>query len=455
MTTWTPDSVLALAPDAGSAKAAQGLAAARQWSLLGRDEIALWGEILGSGTKPYQARIDLREPAFKCSCPSRKFPCKHGLALLLILAREPGAFTKQAAPDWVQDWLKGRDQREEKRADKATAEPADPKARERRAEKREERIDAGLEQLQVWLGDLVRAGLAKAKSQPPAFWETMAARLVDAQAPGVARLVRQLETLTQTGIGWESRLLHAVARIELIRVSYARRAALPLALAEEAATAVGRVRTQDELAAEPAVADCWQVLGIAQEFEDRFKVRRTWLWGLRSQRPALLLDYAVGTQGMDAGLPVGLQFDGELAFYPGSARLRAAVRSRDGLPRAGENSLPLAPSIADALDEYAEALARTPWLDRYPLRLGKVRISLHLPGEGAVHVFLVDSTDHRLPLPPKYPAAWHLLAVSGGEAFDVVGEWDGEFFSPLAVVNGAATYALAEGSPALRAMEAA
>jgi len=455
MTTWTPDSVLALAPDAGSAKAAQGLAAARQWSLLGRDEIALWGEILGSGSKPYQARIDLREPAFKCSCPSRKFPCKHGLALLLILAREPGAFAGQVAPDWVQDWLKGRDQREEKRAEKATAEPADPKARERRAEKREERIDAGLAQLQVWLGDLVRAGLAKTKSQPPAFWETMAARLVDAQAPGVARLVRQLEAITQTGIGWESRLLHAVARIELIRASYARRAALPPALAEEAATAVGRIRTQDELAAEAAVPDSWRVLGIAQEFEDRFKVRRTWLWGSRTARPALLLDYAVGAQGMEAGLPVGWQFDGELAYYPGSAQLRAMVRTRAGLPRFAKDVLATATAIGDALDEYADALGRTPWLDRYPLRLGRVRISLHSSAEGAVQAFVLDSTGHRLPLPPKYPAAWHLLAVSGGEAFDVVGEWDGEFFSPLAVVNGAATYALAEGSPVLRAVEAA
>ena len=455
MTTWTQEGVLALAPDSGSAKSAQGLAAARHWSLLGRDEIALWGGILGSGSKPYQARVDLREPAFKCSCPSRKFPCKHGLALLLILAREPGAFARQAAPDWVRDWLTGRDQREEKRAEKVAAEPADPKARERRAEKREERIDAGLEQLQVWLGDLVRAGLAKAKSQPPAFWETMAARLVDVQAPGVARLVRQLESLTQSGVGWESRLLHAVARIELIRTSHARRAALPTALADEVATAVGRVRTQDELAVEPTVADCWRVLGIAQEFEDRFKVRRTWLWGSRTGRPALLLDYAVGTQGMEAGPPVGFQFDGELAFYPGSAQLRAVVRTRAGLPRAAKDTLATSPSIADALADYADALARTPWLDRYPLRLGGVRIALQRAEEGAQHAFMVDSTSKRLPLPAKYPAAWHLLAVSGGDAFDAVGEWDGEFFTPLAVVNGAATYGLADGSPALRAMEAA
>ena len=59
-TAWTPEAALALAPDPGSAKAAQGLAAARQWQTLGRSEIALWGEIKGSGKMPYQARVDLR-----------------------------------------------------------------------------------------------------------------------------------------------------------------------------------------------------------------------------------------------------------------------------------------------------------------------------------------------------------------------------------------------------------
>nr|WP_279163542.1 SWIM zinc finger family protein [Rhodococcus erythropolis] len=27
--------------------------------------------------------VDLRGPAYKCSCPSRKFPCKHALGLLV------------------------------------------------------------------------------------------------------------------------------------------------------------------------------------------------------------------------------------------------------------------------------------------------------------------------------------------------------------------------------------
>ena len=51
--------------------------------------------------------MTISEPAFRCSCPSRKFPCKHGLGLLLLLADQPALFKQQEPPAWVADWLAG------------------------------------------------------------------------------------------------------------------------------------------------------------------------------------------------------------------------------------------------------------------------------------------------------------------------------------------------------------
>jgi hypothetical protein len=90
---FTYEEVLRLAPDASSAESAQGLAQVRKWASLGADAEAVWGECQGSDAKPYQVQIALAEPAFKCSCPSRKFPCKHGLGLLLILSATPEAIS--------------------------------------------------------------------------------------------------------------------------------------------------------------------------------------------------------------------------------------------------------------------------------------------------------------------------------------------------------------------------
>lgn len=73
---WTTQQVVALAPDAASVSAARRLTNLRTWSELGCTESLLWGKCQGSAKAPYQVTVDLTEPAFKCTCPSRKFPCK-------------------------------------------------------------------------------------------------------------------------------------------------------------------------------------------------------------------------------------------------------------------------------------------------------------------------------------------------------------------------------------------
>ncbi|WP_211273319.1 SWIM zinc finger family protein, partial [Streptomyces hirsutus] len=87
---WTADQVLALAPDTASRRAGSRLGAAGPWSGAGSSgEGALWGLCKGSGSKPYRTVVDLADvsgPAYECSCPSRKFPCKHALGLLLLWA---------------------------------------------------------------------------------------------------------------------------------------------------------------------------------------------------------------------------------------------------------------------------------------------------------------------------------------------------------------------------------
>ena len=95
------DQILALAPDEPSKKAGKDLAGAAKWVSKGGNDTALWGECQGSGSKPYQTQVDLANIAFKCSCPSRKFPCKHGLGLLLYNARQPKDFTVTQMPAWV------------------------------------------------------------------------------------------------------------------------------------------------------------------------------------------------------------------------------------------------------------------------------------------------------------------------------------------------------------------
>ncbi|WP_344015815.1 SWIM zinc finger family protein, partial [Streptomyces thermospinosisporus] len=139
---WTADQVLALAPDTASRKAGSRLGAAGPWTEAGSSgDGTLWGLCKGSGRTPYRTAVDLADasgPAYKCSCPSRKFPCKHALGLLLLWAGEDGAVPRGEAPEWAREWIAGRRRRAE--SARAAAAPsgapagsADPEAARRRA----------------------------------------------------------------------------------------------------------------------------------------------------------------------------------------------------------------------------------------------------------------------------------------------------------------------------------
>ena len=430
---WNTERVLALAPDASSAKAGQGQAKANKWPALGRSGAALWGEVQGSGSKPYQVRVDLGEPAFKCSCPSRKFPCKHALGLMLLMVDQPSAIAEAQPPEWVSEWLDSRADRAAKQQAKAEAKaeaPVDAQAQAKRAAKREEKVLAGIDELGRMLADIARQGLAAAQSHPMTYWEQAAARMVDAQAPGLARLVRELGQTVGAGDSWQSRFMRRLGRLHLAVQGYARLETLPIETQADLRTLVGWTLTRDELLTQPGVSDAWCVLGQAVEEDDRIRTQRTWLLGRNTGRSALVLDFAVGNQPLDTSLVVGSAFDAELVYYPGVAPLRAIVKERQGelqtiasLPAGSTN-------VADAFDAYADALAANPWLERWPMLLS--RVAPVAPGKAAGWQ-LRDEQGHALALSPAFRDGWTLLSVSGGRPISIFGEWDGEALLPMGV----------------------
>jgi hypothetical protein len=437
---WTTEQILALAPDTASAKAGQALTAPHKWSGCGAHEQAVWGLCQGSGKDPYRTQIDLSEPAFRCSCPSRKFPCKHGLGLLLVYAVQPQAFTTAEPPVWVSEWLDSRSKRAGQKAEKQVAKQAliqneekapDPNAQAKRAAAREQKVAAGLRELDLWLRDLVRNGLATAQTQPPSFWERTAGRMVDAQAPGIARLIRELPGVIASGEHWQGRLLERLAKLHLLREGYQRLDSLPPETQADIRATIGWTVNQEALLQQSGVTDLWFVAGQRIEDEDRLRVQRTWLFGQQSGRAALVLQFAAPKQSFAQALPVGTLLAAELVFYPSAHPLRALLK--DGhqvveLPGAG---FPLkAEAPAEARAAYASALARQPWLELFPLVLAGVT-----PFVRQERWRVRDDESRVWPLAPRYPAGWELLALGGGHPLNLMAEWDGECLWPLAVVG--------------------
>ncbi|NEP17051.1 MAG: SWIM zinc finger family protein [Leptolyngbya sp. SIO4C1] len=423
---WSTAQVLALSPDAKSTKNGQALATAAKWSSLGRAETHVWGEYRGSGKKPYQTQIDLSVeggPAFRCSCPSRKFPCKHSLGLMLLLAEQAALFETAAPPDWVQHWV-------EQRSQQATVKSAEAKkaakSQTKRSEQREANVQTGLIELDRWLQDLMRQGLASVQAQPYQFWDEIAARLVDAQAPGLARRLRACAGIPYSGDGWVERLLRQLGQIHLLVQSYQRLEKLSPALQAEVRSQIGWTQNQAVLleTGEPK-RDRWHILGRRVIEEDRLNVQRTWLWGEQSDCPALVLAFAHGSQPLDTSLVPGVVIDADLVFYPASFPLRALVKQLHSGPKLTERVMG-GQSIEAEIARYASALQQNPWLERLPLILEAV-----VPCQRKGQWQLQETSGAYLPLAIETVWTWELLAVSGGHPVTVSGEWDGETFYPL------------------------
>lgn len=430
---WTADQVLALAPDVSSRKAGSKLGAAGPWSEAGSsDEGTVWGLCKGSGSKPYQTVVDITDatgPAYKCSCPSRKFPCKHALGLLLLWASEDGAVPRGEAPGWAEQWLAGRRGRaEEKRAGGAAGSPAgggDPEAARRRAERRAERITAGATELEQRLADLLRGGLATAEQAGYGLWEETAARMVDAQAPGLAARVRELGAIPASGPGWPVRLLEECALLHLLDRGWLRREELPDALAATVRSRIGLPGSADG----PPVRDHWLVLAQYETADARLTTRRIWLHGAKSGRTALLLSYGAAGRAPELALPVGLAFEAEVSAYPGAGQLRAALGERF-TPPAPTDVRPPGTTTTRATELYGDALRDDPWLDSYPVTLDRV---IPVPDVGSWQLTDAD-TDLALPLAPSavaHPGLWRLVALSGGAPVTVFGECGHRGFTPL------------------------
>ncbi|RUL75914.1 SWIM zinc finger family protein [Dyella choica] len=424
----TTEQVLALAPDGASAKAASGLVAQSHWSSLGTDDDAVWGECKGSGAKPYQSQVDLAALVSRCSCPSRKFPCKHALALLLQYTQFRSRFAKAARPAWVDEWLASRKEKAVKK-EQAAAEkaPADPIAAAAATTKREaarwKRIESGSADLQRWMADQFRQGLAGFGAEQRKNWSTMAARMIDAQAPGLAQRLEEAGQMLSAGSSRHEQAIQALGLIQLINEGVARREQLSPARLADLRAALGWPHDKEEVAASPdTVTDDWLALGqITLSRETHLTERRIWLHGGHSGRYALLLDFAYNTNALPMPWLDGSSYRAGLHFYPGSASLRALATER-----VASAAFPWPKLAPDAmLDRVSAWYAQNPWLQQVPMLLTNATPVIY------EQTWLLQTDVGVLTLNMPESCAWSLLAFSGGHPIDVMGEWNGHSLLPL------------------------
>jgi hypothetical protein len=397
-------SIEQLATDQAALKAAAGLAKPAKWSGVGmsRDGALVWGECSGSGANPYRVMADLRDLGNKCTCPSRKFPCKHVLGLLWLNAEKIVPFPAAETPDWVGDWLARRrtgggkppsakpastkpagdkDLGAAQRAEpEAPEDPAETARREAaaatRAENTERAIRDALDALEQWIGDQLRSGLSTSIDDVNARCRRIAARLVDGKAAALAGRIDELPSrLLALPAGDRPR----GAAVELGKLVLLARAFRATPRDAEIRRAVAASETREALLTDPnvlVVVAAWEVL--AEQVltrRDGLVSQTTWLLNLGAEGPrfAMLLDFYPASAGRRGSVfTPGDRFHGALAFYPARQPLRALLLKREGAADPASDW----PSADDKLVEtLTKPLLAEPWALETPVLLPEGRIA--------------------------------------------------------------------------------
>ena len=423
----TQEQIEALSPDTASLKAGKDLANSKKWVGLFYNDRVLWAEIQGSGKDPYRTQIDLQNTGFKCNCPSRKFPCKHGLGTYLLFTKDSSLFTKtDEEPAWVKDWIDKRVQKEEKKA-AAEAEPISPekaakqsKAKEKSLNERLLKVSEGVEDLRLWLKDMLRVGFVSIPEKNYDYWNRTATRLIDAQARGLASLVKDIGKINfyQKAEVWQKELIEKTSSLYALLDAFKNLDRLPEGLQEDVKNFIGVSKTQKEVADSnaEAIKDTWLVLG-KQSFkveDDNLTGLRQWLYGTKTQRFALLLDFAYANTPIKNNLIPGTLLNAELIFYPSNYPLRAFIKSQGSMSDFKDISAPpMLSSWGEWQNTYAQMLSLQPWLEQVPIHIAQLSFIKHQE-----KWFLLDAEKQAKPVDWGDKKIYKLLAISGGEKLD-------------------------------------
>ncbi|WP_417748221.1 SWIM zinc finger family protein [Rosistilla oblonga] len=147
------------------------------------DDTILFGECSGSGRTNYHCSCDFITPGkvtYRCSCPSRQFPCKHCIGLMYAFT-DGKPFTVASVPED----LAAKREKLEQRVEKKKADATKPRKVNKSALKKkiQAQLD-GLTLLEQLTHELIRTGMGNTNAKTAKNIEQQAKQLGNAYLPG-------------------------------------------------------------------------------------------------------------------------------------------------------------------------------------------------------------------------------------------------------------------------------
>ncbi|NME70476.1 SWIM zinc finger family protein [Flammeovirga aprica] len=435
----TEEYIQSIAPTTTAFGAGKKLSIPAKWLSYGKSERGLWGELKGSGKKPYRTQIDTVDFAYKCSCPSRQFPCKHGIALMLLYVGLDGKVEEKDEPEWVKEWLDKRTVKKEKVTEKEELTEEDITKKNNNKLKTEAKrfaeVQSGVEELELWLKDMVRIGFLELPNQRKKI-DALSKRMIDAKANRLSNWVRSYAELNFNNEQvWREEAMRTTAKLFLLIKTFNNYNQLSPLWQQTIKTLVGWNQSTKELINDPeaeSLEDHWLVVGQETTERDGITTQKSWLLGLQTNRNALILSFKTNYSNFDHSLSTGMLFEGTLKFFPSITPLRAVVSKQNF----NLKELKVLPDFMDNMNEIyqlrAETLKKNPWELEQLVCLKSVQLVLQEKGN-----LICDTFQNYIPIEDDCPedVLLNWYALEGSSPAHIVGLFRNGKLLPLGLFN--------------------
>jgi SWIM zinc finger len=196
--------ITAAAPNEAAAKNGRALVLKNKLVALHHspDETLWFGQCQGSGKTPYLCSADFavpEQPVYRCTCPSRQFPCKHSLGLLYAMA-DGRKFTVADVPEQ----LAAKREKAAARVEKRKVDAGKPRKvnKSALAKKIQAQLE-GIDLLEKLTQDVVRLGIGNMNAKTARELEEQAKQLGNAYLPGAQTALRNYTKLFHSESGDE------------------------------------------------------------------------------------------------------------------------------------------------------------------------------------------------------------------------------------------------------------
>ncbi|TWT92347.1 hypothetical protein Pla52n_62210 [Stieleria varia] len=190
------DFVDSQAPNANATSNGRGLVVKGKFVVLHQsdDETLLFGECSGSGKSNYVCSCDFirpNQPTYRCTCPSRQFPCKHCLGLMYAFV----GGKKFTVADVPEDLAAKREKLQERKEKQKEQSDKPRKVNKAALSKKLQAQLNGLDLLETFTFDLVRSGMGNTNAKTARDMQQRAKQLGDAYLPGAQAALHQYTNL--------------------------------------------------------------------------------------------------------------------------------------------------------------------------------------------------------------------------------------------------------------------